>query len=87
MKKFLEITLVVATSTAIGLLSLVAYMSLARPTTPAIKDENDRVIPESIASLETASLGGWQQSILIRGRDTTRPVLLFVHGGPGMPMM
>jgi pimeloyl-ACP methyl ester carboxylesterase len=62
-------------------------MSLARPTTPAIKDENNRVVAGSIASLETVDLGGWKQAILIRGRDTTMPVLLFLHGGPGMPMM
>ena len=43
--------------------------------------------PRGIASLETRRLGGVEQSILIRGHDRSRPVLLCLHGGPGMPAM
>jgi pimeloyl-ACP methyl ester carboxylesterase len=43
--------------------------------------------PNSIASLEYITIGGHEQSVLIRGEDKSKPILLFLHGGPGMPMM
>jgi pimeloyl-ACP methyl ester carboxylesterase len=53
--------------------------------TPPITDANGDVIPGSIATIETVVLGGIEQTVTIRGANTTKPVLLFLHGGPGMP--
>ena len=52
-----------------------------RVHTPAITGAH------SVASLEQATLVGDRQWILIRGRDTAAPIVLFLHGGPEMPMM
>ncbi|HAH24149.1 MAG TPA: alpha/beta hydrolase [Prolixibacteraceae bacterium] len=55
--------------------------------TRPIKDGNGFQMPGSIASLEQVNLGGQDQWILIRGKDTAKPVILFLHGGPGLSEM
>jgi pimeloyl-ACP methyl ester carboxylesterase len=47
----------------------------------------DYTIPEGgISTLETVTLGGVEHSMLIQAENPNNPVLLFLHGGPGMPM-
>ena len=57
----------------------------------ACKTLGDRRVPEGprpIWRTEQVTLGGWPQTIQIRGGDVERnPVLLFLHGGPGLPEM
>ena len=40
-------------------------------------------VPGSVAELATVRLGGHDQTVLIRGRNATAPVLLYLAGGPG----
>jgi pimeloyl-ACP methyl ester carboxylesterase len=72
-------------SIAVGLawvgLGVALYLWFTPGRTSAIRR------PNSIASLERIRLGGLDQCILIRGNDSSLPVLLFLHGGPGMPAM
>lgn len=64
---------------------LAAVFFVVRPAyTPPIVSASGHV---SVASLEKIKLGGVDQYVLIRGRSTSDPVVLFLHGGPGMPMM
>lgn len=58
-----------------------------RAHTPPIEDEHGRTLPGSIALLEMVDIGGTPQCLLTRGRSTKNPVVLFLHGGPGMPCM
>ena len=55
------------------------------PYTPSIVDDDGNELPGSISSIETVVLGGVAQTITIRGVDRAKPVLLHLHGGPGMP--
>jgi proline iminopeptidase len=75
------------TGTALLALGLVAIAVLfARPaSTPAILGPDGHVLPGGIATLQKVHLGGTHQWVLIRGRSTRNPVLLALHGGPGMP--
>ncbi len=50
-----------------------------------IKSMNGNVREGSISVIEKIALGGEEQYIIIRGADTTKPVMLFLHGGPGNP--
>jgi pimeloyl-ACP methyl ester carboxylesterase len=56
-------------------------------TTPPFLDEQGKILTNSVALLEKIQLGGIEQYVLIRGKDKSKPIVLFLHGGPGMPMM
>lgn len=64
------------------LVGLVAWLERPR-STPPITGDDGRPLPESIAVLEPIRIGGLEQWLLIRGRDRSAPVLLWLHGGPG----
>jgi len=49
------------------------------------KDENGKIIPNSIAVIEDKVINGAPQRLTIRGKDVNNPVLVKVHGGPGYP--
>ena len=46
-------------------------------------DRAGRVVPGSVARMETVALGGVEQAVWLRGRDSTAPALVLLHGGPG----
>lgn len=52
-------------------------MGLFAGKTPAISG------PRAIAVMDQLTLGNLKQWVVIRGRDTQNPILVYLHGGPG----
>jgi len=48
-------------------------------------DANGNQLPGSISEKIVVKINGIEQGMFIKGKDKTKPVLLFLHGGPGMP--
>lgn len=61
------------------ILLLLGSCTYTRPFT----DASGRAIPGSIAQMEVLQIGGVNQSVWFRGRDTAAPALILLHGGPG----
>jgi pimeloyl-ACP methyl ester carboxylesterase len=77
----LFLTIILFGATVLGLLFLIPGFTFS------IKDKQGHDVSRSIASLEKVNLGGQEQWILLRGMDITKPVILFLHGGPGTANM
>jgi proline iminopeptidase len=72
----------VAVVTGLLLVALAAF--IARPaTTDPIVDADGRTVAGSIAELKRVDIDGRDLVLMIRGRSTQNPVLLFLAGGPG----
>ena len=71
---------------AAGLLSLLGILLLLSPGTPnPIVDENGRPLRGSLSEKIYVNINGVQQGMFITSKDNNYPVLLFLHGGPGVP--
>lgn len=65
------------------LLGVLLALSPGKPR--PILDENGKTLEGSISEKTRVPINGVQQGMFIVGRDTSNPVLLFLHGGTAMP--
>jgi pimeloyl-ACP methyl ester carboxylesterase len=69
---------------AILVVGILLIINSRGKTLPFLTNEG-KVLTGSIAVIETVSINGLDQRMIIRGSDTSKPVLLYLHGGPGDP--
>jgi len=75
----------VALLIAAVLLVAVGYLFLISPGRPEpLRAVDGQLIPGSLSERVTVEIGSIPQSMIIQSVDPANPVLLFVHGGPGM---
>jgi pimeloyl-ACP methyl ester carboxylesterase len=78
---------------AIVLLRCLLCQALAQTPPPpenaarATIAETQAIAPGGIDELKAVDIGGIKQWISVRGNNPANPILLFIHGGPGSPMM
>lgn len=86
LKKIGKVLFYIVGALLIVLLIVTAFLWIKSPgKAQPITDSQGQVIPGSISTIEKVMLGGVEQYLIIRGADSTKPVMLFLHGGPGSP--
>lgn len=69
---------------AILLLGLGTLQLLSPGRLPPLRNAAGQPIPGSLSERVTVDIGGIPQGMFIQSADPANPVLLFLHGGPGM---
>ncbi|RDC69688.1 alpha/beta fold hydrolase [Rhodovulum sp. 12E13] len=78
----MTIALLLVLSLALVGVGALYAVSPGRPET--LRDAQGRLIPGSISERVTVQIGGVPQGMIVQTVDPANPVLLFLHGGPGM---
>jgi len=77
--------MIVAATFSLLLLGAFAWLLAISPGQPRpLVDAAGRTIPGSLSERVFVEIGGIRQGMIIQSADPSNPVLLFLHGGPGM---
>ena len=78
--------LIVLAVLLICVISVIGAVLLLSPGAPApFLGKDGKALAGSISETLHININGVEQGMFIRAKDKTKPVLLFLHGGPGMP--
>ncbi|PKN82901.1 MAG: alpha/beta hydrolase, partial [Chloroflexi bacterium HGW-Chloroflexi-8] len=70
----------------IGILAVTSLLFIWSPgEAKPLMDENGEVMINSLSEKTFIKVNGTTQGMFIKSANTNNPVLLFLHGGPGMP--
>jgi pimeloyl-ACP methyl ester carboxylesterase len=84
--RIFKITIVIIGGLVLVVLVLALILWIKSPgIAEPITDANGKTIDGSISVIEKMMIGGQEQYFCIRGANSTKPVMLFLHGGPGSP--
>jgi pimeloyl-ACP methyl ester carboxylesterase len=67
----------------VGVAGFLLFLSPGHP--PPLLDDWGHPIPGSLSERVFLEINGVRQGMIIQSADPSSPVLLFLHGGPGMP--
>ena len=85
-KKILKVSLYIIGGILTMILVLLAGLWTISPgKADPITGPDGNQLKGSISVIEKITLGGQDQYLIIRSADSTKPVILFLHGGPGSP--
>ena len=86
MQKVGRIMLIIISTLLAGLIILVGVLLTWSPgKSKPFLNENGNPLPDSVSEKNFVNINGVEQGMFIKGKNINNPVLLFVHGGPGMP--
>ncbi len=81
-----RITLILLCILIVGTLILFGMLFAMSPGKPKpFLDKSGKVIAGSISEKIYVNINGVKQGMFIEGKNKNNPVILFLHGGPGMP--
>ena len=85
-RKGLRVMLILLASLLGFVIILAGWLFIVSPgQTEPYCDQNGKVLPGSISEKTFVDIGGVKQGMFIKGKNIKNPVVLFLHGGPGMP--
>jgi pimeloyl-ACP methyl ester carboxylesterase len=83
-KIFKYLGIVVASLVVLAVVALASALLYRKYLQHKVAEVRDITSPNGINSLESARIGGIDQWIEVRGQNVNNPILLFIHGGPGI---
>ncbi len=89
-KKVIRVAVIAWSALLLGLIgtpALAAKKTVSGEYARAAVAASQKIAPGGINDLMAVEIGGIKQWISVRGNDPANPMLLFIHGGPGSPMM
>ncbi|MFO7754605.1 MAG: alpha/beta hydrolase [Bacteroidales bacterium] len=82
----MKILLYIAGGLLLIVLGIIIVLWIKSPgKTEATRDAEGRILTAGMSGIEKVNIGNIDQYLIIRGADTAKPVMLFLHGGPGSP--